>query len=46
MVQIAIVSPKSNFSIPLSWRVSYIICLILVDLGSPFVDHAGRYLSA
>ena len=30
----------------LSWRVSYIIYPLLVDLDPPFVDHAGRYSSA
>ena len=30
----------------LFWRVSYIIYPLFVDLGPPFVDHAGRYLSA
>ena len=35
-----------QFFDPLSWRVSYIIYPLLVDLGLPFVDHAGRYLSA
>ena len=28
------------------WRASFVIYLILIDLGRPFVDHAGRYLSA
>ena len=29
-----------------SWRASSVIYLILIDLGRPFVDHVGRYLSA
>ena len=35
-----------QFFDPLSWRVSYVIYPILVDLGHPFVDHADRYSSA
>ena len=46
MILTTTVFPKSIFSIPLSWRVSYVIYLLLVDLGPPFVDHASRYLSA
>ena len=46
MVQTVTVFPTSNFLIPLSWRVSYVIYLLLVDLSPQFVDHAGRYLSA
>ena len=34
------------FFLSLSWRVSYIIYPLLVDLGPPFVDHAGRYSRA
>ena len=29
-----------------SWRAFSVIYLILIDLGRPFVNHAGRYLSA
>ena len=29
-----------------SRRASSVIYLLLIDLGRPFVDHAGRYLSA
>ena len=36
----------NQFFMPYSWRVSYVIYLISVDLGPPFVDHAIRYLSA
>ena len=34
------------FSISHSWRVSHVIYLLLIDLGPPFVDHAGCYFSA
>ena len=37
---------STDFLIPFSWRVSYIIYLPLDDLGPPFVDHLGHYLSA
>ena len=46
MILTTTVFPKSIFSIPLSWRVSYVIYLLLVDLGPPFVDYVDRYLSA
>ena len=46
MVQTVTVFPTSNFLIPLSWRGSYNIYLLLVDLGPLFVDHVGRYSSA
>ena len=34
------------FLLPHSWRAFSVIYLLLIDLGRPFVDHAGRYLSA
>ena len=37
---------STNFPISSPWRVSYIIQLPLDDLGPPFVDHPGHYLSA
>ena len=36
----------SKKGIHFSWRASYIIYPLLVDLGPPFVDHAGHLLSA
>ena len=32
--------------LPLSWRTSYVIYPLSVDLGPPFVDHAGHFSSA
>ena len=34
------------FSPPHSRKAFSVIYLLLIDLGRPFVDHAGRYLSA
>ena len=36
---------STDFLIPSPWRVSYIIQLPLDDLGPPFVDRPGHYLS-
>ena len=32
-----------SFYLPPSMRAFSIICLLLIDLGRPFVDHTGRY---
>ena len=37
---------STDFPTSSSWRVSYIIYLPLDDLGPPFVDRPGHYLSA
>ena len=39
-------SYKLLSSSPFSWRTSYIIYLLSVDPGPPFVDHAGHLSSA
>ena len=45
MMQTAIVFLLFRFFF-LFWKVSYIINPLFVDLDPPFVDYAGRYLSA
>ena len=40
MVRTATVFPSSSHS----WRASYVIYLLSIDLDHPFVDHAGCYL--
>ena len=34
------------FFSPCSWRASYVIYLLFIDLGHPSIDHTGCYLSA
>ena len=46
MIQIAIIFFSLYFSIPFSWRVSYIIQLTLGHLDPTLVDYLSPYLSA
>ena len=46
LVLVVMVYSLQIFPIPSPWRVSYVIYLLLEDLGPPFVDRPGHYLSA